>query len=184
MKEDLLWGEHVTLAAAKAQQHLYYLRKLRSVHIPRPLMVHFYTCAISGVLTCGFSVWFAGCTIGGAAGTAVGGQRCRENHWNDCPRDQHHPAPHFFRLQPSGRRFRSKNSQTDQQPVSTGCEVTKLCHRPLSAPHSWTGTTFTKMNSTEPVCIGGSTSVSLLSDYLLTNLLDPALHFIRKLPDR
>lgn len=41
--EDLTWGKHISLAVVKAQQCLYYLRKLRSVN--------FYTCAISGVLT-------------------------------------------------------------------------------------------------------------------------------------
>lgn len=67
-------------------------------------------------------------------------------------------------------------------PTSTGCEATKPCLRPFSAPHSWTITIFTNRNSAEPVCVGGSTSPSLLSDYLLRYMLDAALHFIRKLP--
>lgn len=60
--EDLSWGSHVALAVGKAQLHLYYLRKLSSTHIPRSLMVNFYNCVISTVLTYGFLVWFTSCT--------------------------------------------------------------------------------------------------------------------------
>lgn len=60
--EDLSWGSHIALAMRKAQQHLDYLRKLRSTHIPRPLMVNFYNCAISRILTYGFLLWFTSCT--------------------------------------------------------------------------------------------------------------------------
>lgn len=52
--KDLSWGKHISLSVGKAHQCLYHLKKLRSVHIPRPLMVNFYTCAISGILTYGF----------------------------------------------------------------------------------------------------------------------------------
>ncbi|KAK7929457.1 hypothetical protein WMY93_005852 [Mugilogobius chulae] len=36
--EDLSWGDHISKAVGKAQQRLYYLRKLKSAHISRPLM--------------------------------------------------------------------------------------------------------------------------------------------------
>lgn len=62
VEEDLSWGSHIALAMRKAQQRLDYLRKLRSTCIPRPLMVNFYNCAISRILTYGFLLWFTSCT--------------------------------------------------------------------------------------------------------------------------
>lgn len=60
MTEDLSWDKYISLAVGKTQQRLYHLKMLRSVHLH--LMVNFYTCAISGVLTYGFFLWFASCT--------------------------------------------------------------------------------------------------------------------------
>ncbi|KAK7895581.1 hypothetical protein WMY93_020906 [Mugilogobius chulae] len=60
--EDLSWGDHISKAVGKAQQRLYYLRKLKSAHISRPLMVNFYNCATSSILTYGFLVWFSSCS--------------------------------------------------------------------------------------------------------------------------
>lgn len=59
MTEDLSWGTHIAPAVRKAQKHLFYLRKLKSYHIPRPLLVNFYNCAISSVLMYGFLMWFS-----------------------------------------------------------------------------------------------------------------------------
>lgn len=37
--EDLCWGSHIALAVGNAQPHIYYLRELRSTHIPRRRIV-------------------------------------------------------------------------------------------------------------------------------------------------
>ena len=130
MTEDLSWGTHTALAVGKAQQRLYYLRKLRSAKIPEPLMVNFYHCAISSVLTYGLLVWFSSFTKAGqqalqrvvkTAGRIIGttlpeistiyATRClRRVH--DILRDRHHPAHHLFHLLPSGRRYRSIQART------------------------------------------------------------------------
>lgn len=57
--EDLFWAAHIASAVGKAQHRLFYLRKLRSYHIPRPPRVNFYNCAISSVLMYGFLMWFS-----------------------------------------------------------------------------------------------------------------------------
>ncbi len=62
VSEDLSWGTNTASVVGKAQQRLYYLRKLKSAKIPRQLMVNFYNCAISSVLSYGFLVWFSSCT--------------------------------------------------------------------------------------------------------------------------
>ncbi len=128
--EDLSWGSHITSAVGKAQQRLYHLRKLRSTHIPRPLMVNFYNCAISSVLTYGFLVWFTSCTkvdwqaiqrvvntVGKITGITLPGidtihtTCCLHRVRNILP-DYHHPAHHLFQLMPSGRRYRSIRART------------------------------------------------------------------------
>lgn len=60
--EDLLWGKNITSAIGKAQRHLFYLRKLKSVELSQRLMVNFYHCAVESVLTYGLLVWFSSCT--------------------------------------------------------------------------------------------------------------------------
>ncbi len=54
VSEDLSWSTNTASVVEKAQQRLYYLRKLKSAKIPRHLMVNFYNCAISSVLFYGF----------------------------------------------------------------------------------------------------------------------------------
>uniref|UniRef100_A0AAX7V411 Alkylated DNA repair protein AlkB homologue 8 N-terminal domain-containing protein n=1 Tax=Astatotilapia calliptera TaxID=8154 RepID=A0AAX7V411_ASTCA len=128
----LSWGNHITSVVRKAQQRLYYLRRLRSAHIPRSLMLNFYNCAISSVLTYGFLVWFPSCTkadqqalqrVVKEAGRIIGTSlpeisnifptRClRRVH--SILRDQHHLARHLFHLLPSGRRYRSIQARTSR----------------------------------------------------------------------
>ncbi len=59
VSEDLSWSTNTASVVGKAQQRLYYLRKMKSAKIPRQLMVNFYNCAISSVLSYGFLVWFS-----------------------------------------------------------------------------------------------------------------------------
>ncbi len=54
VSEDLSWSTNTAAVVGKAQQRLYYLRKLKSATIPRQLVVNFYNCAISSVLSYGF----------------------------------------------------------------------------------------------------------------------------------
>lgn len=61
ISEDLSWSINTSSAVRKAQQRLYYSRKLRGAQIPKRLMVNL-SCAISSVLTYGFLVWSFSCT--------------------------------------------------------------------------------------------------------------------------
>ena len=56
MADDLTWGTKTASAIGKAQQRLYYLRKLRRANLPQKLMMNFYHCAIESVLTYGLLV--------------------------------------------------------------------------------------------------------------------------------
>lgn len=66
--EDLSWGINTNSAVGKAQQRLFYLRKLRRAKLPKQLLVNFYHCAIESVLT--------------TAGTEEGGEDSGKSHRN------------------------------------------------------------------------------------------------------
>ena len=61
MANDMSWKTNITCALGKAQQRLFYLRKLKK-KFPQGLMVNFYHCAVKSILTYGLLVWFSSCT--------------------------------------------------------------------------------------------------------------------------
>ena len=60
---DLTWSVHTSNQVGKAHQRLYFLRKLKQAHLPRPLLVNFYRATIESILTYCCAVWFASCTV-------------------------------------------------------------------------------------------------------------------------
>uniref|UniRef100_A0A3Q3XE81 Ig-like domain-containing protein n=1 Tax=Mola mola TaxID=94237 RepID=A0A3Q3XE81_MOLML len=54
---DLTWSTHISHQVRKAQQRLYFLRKLRQTHLPRPLLTNFYRPTIESLLTYCCTVW-------------------------------------------------------------------------------------------------------------------------------
>ncbi|XP_068198503.1 probable RNA-directed DNA polymerase from transposon BS isoform X2 [Antennarius striatus] len=63
ISEDLSWDCNTALLAKKAQQRLYFLRKLRRVR-PQPLiMLTFYRGTIESILTSCITVWCGACTV-------------------------------------------------------------------------------------------------------------------------
>uniref|UniRef100_A0A3B3HJX1 Reverse transcriptase domain-containing protein n=1 Tax=Oryzias latipes TaxID=8090 RepID=A0A3B3HJX1_ORYLA len=148
MTEDLSWGPHTASVVGKAQQRLYYLRKLKVAKISRQLMVNFYNCAISSVLTFDFLVWFHSCTkadqqrlqrVVKTAGKIIGTilpemgslytTRCLKRVQNIL-HDQHHPAHHLFHLLPSGRRYRSIKAKTTRLSNSLYPQAVRLLNSP------------------------------------------------------
>ena len=130
--DNLSWTTNTTSAVKKAQQRLFYLRKLKWAKLPQQLMVNFYHCAVESVLTYGLLVWFSSCTraekealhrVTKAAGRIIGTSlpeistvftsRCLKRTSNIL-QDKFHPAHHLFNLLPSGRRYRSIRSRTSR----------------------------------------------------------------------
>ena len=62
LTEELSWDNNTASVLGKAQQCLFYLRKLRKEHLPKRLLSNFYRCAIESVLTYCLNVWFSSCT--------------------------------------------------------------------------------------------------------------------------
>lgn len=114
VSEELTWSTNIMLAVGKAQRHLH-LKKLRNARIPQQLVMNFYHCATSSVLTYGFLVWFSVYTT-----------RWPGRAHSILP-EQHRPAHHLFQLLPSARRHRPIRSRS-----------TRLAHRLLNeqpTPH-------------------------------------------------
>ncbi|KAM8846109.1 uncharacterized protein ACB058_012558 [Synchiropus picturatus] len=63
ISQDLTWNTNTTALAKKAQQRLYFLRKLKRAGVPSPIMCTFYRGTIESVLTSCITVWFVSCTI-------------------------------------------------------------------------------------------------------------------------
>uniref|UniRef100_A0A3B1K880 Reverse transcriptase domain-containing protein n=1 Tax=Astyanax mexicanus TaxID=7994 RepID=A0A3B1K880_ASTMX len=130
--EDLSWSTNSASLARKANQRLYFLRKLRRAGAPTPIMTTFYRGAIESILTSCFTVWYGACTascrrtlqrIVRAAEKIVGTSlpSLQDLYSSRLTRkalrlagDPSHPLHSFFILLPSGRRLRSLRARTSR----------------------------------------------------------------------
>ena len=55
---DLTWSAHVTHCVTKAQQRMFFLRRLRSFGVGQRIMTKFYRAVIESVLTLSITVWY------------------------------------------------------------------------------------------------------------------------------
>ncbi len=123
--EDLSWTNNTAALAKKAQQRLYFLRKLRRASAPASIMCTFYRGTIESILTSCITVWYGACNascckslqrIVRAAEKIVGVSlpSLQDIYSTRLTRkalciagDPTHPTHSFFSLLPSGRRLRS-----------------------------------------------------------------------------
>ncbi len=130
--EDLSWTNNTAALAKKAQQCLYFLRKLRRARAPTPIMCTFYRGTIESILTSCITVWYGACNascrkslqrIVRAAEKIVGVSlpSLQDIYSTRLTRkalsiagDPTHPTHSFFSLLPSGRRLRSLQARTSR----------------------------------------------------------------------
>ncbi len=150
--------------AKKAQQRLYFLRKLRRARAPAPIMCTFYRGTIESILTSCITVWYGACNascrkslqrIVRAAEKIVGVSlpSLQDIYSTRLTRkalciagDPTHPSHSFFSLLPSGRRLRSLQARTSRlkdsfihQAVRKLNSLPSLPPPPLSHPtQHWT----------------------------------------------
>ncbi|KAK3559175.1 hypothetical protein QTP86_005071 [Hemibagrus guttatus] len=62
LAEDLTWSLNTSSITKKSQQRLYFLRRLRTAHLPPLIMTTFYRGTIESILSSCISVWFGNCT--------------------------------------------------------------------------------------------------------------------------
>ena len=60
--DDLTWKNNTTALARKAQQHLYFIRKLKQAGASPPIMLSFYRGATESILSSCITLWFGSCT--------------------------------------------------------------------------------------------------------------------------
>ncbi|KAK2899376.1 hypothetical protein Q8A73_012505 [Channa argus] len=63
ISEDLTWTPHVTQLVKKAQQRLYFLRRLRKFCMSPKILSNFYSCVNESVLTNCITVWYSSTTV-------------------------------------------------------------------------------------------------------------------------
>ncbi|KAK3569656.1 hypothetical protein QTP86_002645 [Hemibagrus guttatus] len=62
LAEDLTWSLNTSSVTRKAQQHLYFLRRLRKAHLPPLILTTFYRGTIESILSSCITSWFGNCT--------------------------------------------------------------------------------------------------------------------------
>ncbi|KAI5627505.1 gastrula zinc finger protein XlCGF28.1-like [Silurus asotus] len=114
----------------KAQQRLYFLRRLRKAHLPPPILSMFYRGTIESILSSCITAWFGNCTVSDrktlqrivrTAEKIIGVSlpSIMDIYTTRCIRKAHsivddhtHPSHTYFTLLPSGKRFRSIRAVT------------------------------------------------------------------------
>ncbi|KAK3523503.1 hypothetical protein QTP70_001169 [Hemibagrus guttatus] len=61
--EDLTWSLNTSSITRKAQQCLYFLRRLRKAHLPPTILTIFYRGTIESILSSCITAWFGNCTV-------------------------------------------------------------------------------------------------------------------------
>ncbi|KAI4900272.1 hypothetical protein NFI96_023152 [Prochilodus magdalenae] len=59
--DNLTWSLNSSSIAKKAQQRLYFLWRLRKVHLPPPVLTMFYRGTVESILSCCIIAWFGNC---------------------------------------------------------------------------------------------------------------------------
>lgn len=130
ISDDLTWTTNTTQVVKKAQQRLYFLRRLRKFGMSPKILSNFYSCTIESILTSCITVWYGSTTekdrkrLQRVVKTATKITRTpqpslqsiyhRRVHRRAASiiKDPTHPQHGLFTLLPSGRRYRSVKSRT------------------------------------------------------------------------
>ncbi|TWW59225.1 Transposable element [Takifugu flavidus] len=129
---DLKWEPTISSLIKKAQQRMFFLRKLRKLKLPPRMLAQFYTAIIESILTSSLTMWYADATVRDrlrlqrvmrAAKKVIG---CRLPSIQDLyisrtrrragriTADPSHPGHGLFSPLPSGRRLRSIRTKTSR----------------------------------------------------------------------
>ncbi|KAI5611468.1 gastrula zinc finger protein XlCGF28.1-like [Silurus asotus] len=152
LADNLTWSLNTSSITKKAQQRLYFLRRLRKAHLPPPILSMFYRGTIESILS-SLTAWFGNCTVSyrktlqrivRTAEKIIGVSlpSIMDIYTTRCIRKAHsivddrtHPSHTYFTLLPSGKRFRSIQAVT-----------TRLCNSFFHKPSGFS-TQRTEQNS-------------------------------------
>lgn len=63
ISQDLSWSLNTSTLIKKAQQRLFFLRKLKKAELSPQILRNFYLCTVESILTNCFTVWYGNCTM-------------------------------------------------------------------------------------------------------------------------
>ena len=130
ISSNLKWELNVDTIVKKAQQRLYFLRRLRSFGLTTQITLNFYKAVIESVLTFSITVWFGSIAVKeklrlnrvvNTASKIIGRslpsleslyQQRLLRRAGLISQDPSHPAHDLFEPLPSSRRFRSIKTRT------------------------------------------------------------------------
>ena len=132
ISNDLKWKKNTEKNVKKAQQRLYFLRRLKKFGLKTNILVEFYRAVIESVLTFGITVWYGNLSKSEAlalnrivktASKIIGADlpsldetysKRLLKRAKSISRDESHPAFDFFEKLPSGRRYRMIKTRTNR----------------------------------------------------------------------
>ncbi|KAI3372281.1 hypothetical protein L3Q82_022794, partial [Scortum barcoo] len=85
---DLTWSMNTAHLVKKAQQRLFFLRKLKRAGLSPQLLTNFYRATIESILCLSAAVWYGSCTAQDRKDLAQGG----ENSTGDCGKSSSRPG--------------------------------------------------------------------------------------------
>ncbi len=132
ISEDLTWTLNTTQLVKKAQQRLYFLRRLRKFGMSPKILSNFYSCVVESVLTSCITVWYGSTTVRDRKRLqrvvktaeniirtplpslqAIYHRRVHRRA-SSILKDPTHPQHGLFTLLSSGRRYRSVKCRTSR----------------------------------------------------------------------
>ncbi|KAJ8347410.1 hypothetical protein AAFF_G00207760 [Aldrovandia affinis] len=147
ISEDLKWTTHTPHVVKRAQQRLYFLRRLRKFNMCRRILRTFYTGTIESVLSGCITVWYGNCTVlerralqrvVRTAQDIVGGElpSLQDIYTRRCMakakriiKDINHPCHKLYSTLPSGRRYRSIKCRTNRLRDSFHSQAIRLLNK-------------------------------------------------------
>uniref|UniRef100_A0A3B5QBX0 Reverse transcriptase domain-containing protein n=1 Tax=Xiphophorus maculatus TaxID=8083 RepID=A0A3B5QBX0_XIPMA len=129
---DLSWNTNTSHLVKKAQQRLFFLRKLRRAGLSSRLLVNFYRAMIESILCLNMTVWYGSCTalerkqLTRVVRTAQGIVGCPlpdldsiytdrvKKRAGSIAMDSSHPGHRLFVPLPSGKRYRNIRTTTNR----------------------------------------------------------------------
>ncbi|KAI5617232.1 gastrula zinc finger protein XlCGF28.1-like [Silurus asotus] len=149
LEDNLTWSLNTSSITKKAQQHLYFLRRLRKAHLPPPILTMFYRGTTESILSSCITAWFGNCTVSDhktlqrIVRTAekiirVPLPSIMDIYTTHCIRKAHsivdnqtHPLHTLLTLLPSGKRFRSIRAVTSRLCNSFFAQAVRLLNKHL-----------------------------------------------------
>ncbi len=130
INEDLTWTLNTIQPVKKAQQRLYFLRRLRKFGMSAKILCNFYNCIVESILTSCITVWYGSTTVMDRKRLQRVVKTVEKITRTPLPslqsiyhrrvhrraasilKDPTHPQHGLFTLLPSGRRYRSVKCRT------------------------------------------------------------------------